>query len=75
MIVGFYTCVCQKCSTEVMGLIRTSILQSQTRITFIAAIKQSEVVMMCLRAEGNVCGKCAFSGNSEYLCMVLCHVA
>lgn len=75
MIDGFYTCVCQKCSTKVVGFIRTSILQSQTRITFIAAIKQSEKVMMCLRAMGKVCGKCAFSGNSEYLCMVLCCIA
>lgn len=65
MIAVFYTCVCQKCSTKVVGFIRTSILQSQTRITFIANIKQSEKVMMCLKAEGNVCGKCAFSGNSE----------
>lgn len=73
MTVLLYTCVCQKCSTEVMGFTGTSVLQSQ--ITFTAAIKQWENLMMCLRAEGNVCGKCIFSGNSEYLCMVLCCVA
>lgn len=75
MIIVFYTCVCQNCSTKLVGFIKTSILQSQITITFIAAIKQSEKVMVCLRAMGNVCGKCAFSGNSEYLCMVLCCIA
>lgn len=77
MIVVLYTCyVCQKCSTKVVGFLRTSVLQSQTRITCIAANqRQSEKLMMCLGAEGSVCGKCALSGNSEYLCVVLCCIA